>query len=90
MQCSDSLWKNVLDLQYSRYLQSYNTSVIVIVSYVIGVMVAYATGQLDSPGHLLVLVLLSVMMVVSSLVIMVRSKVGMQRVTRAILALEAG
>ena len=43
----ESVKKNILDLQYNKYLQYYNTSVIVLFTYFIGIGVALITEQVD-------------------------------------------
>ncbi len=44
---SESTKKNLLDLQYSKYLQYYNTSIIILFTYFIGVSIAFVTKQVD-------------------------------------------
>jgi len=48
---SDSVKKNVLDLQYNKYLQYYNTSIIILFTYVIGAGIALLTEQLNLTDH---------------------------------------
>lgn len=44
---SDKIKKKLLDLQYNKYLQYYNTSIIILFTYVIGVAIAFITKQID-------------------------------------------
>jgi len=44
---SDKIKKNLLDLQYNKYLQSYNTLIIILFTYFIGIIVAFMTKQID-------------------------------------------
>jgi len=44
---SDKIKKNLLDLQYNKYLQYYNTSIIILFTYVIGVAIAFITKQIN-------------------------------------------
>jgi len=44
---SEKVKKNLLDLQYTKYLQYYNTSIIILFTYVIGVAIAFITKQID-------------------------------------------
>lgn len=39
--------KNLLDLEYQRYLQLYTAVLILIFTYIIGIMVAFLTKQID-------------------------------------------
>ncbi|MBS3099023.1 hypothetical protein J4462_02320 [Candidatus Pacearchaeota archaeon] len=43
----DKIKKNLLDLQYSKYLQYYNTSIIILFTYIIGIFIIYITKQVD-------------------------------------------
>lgn len=43
----DRVKKNLLDLQYNKYLQYYNTSIILLFTYFIGVGIAFITKQID-------------------------------------------
>lgn len=44
---SEKVKKNLLDLQYNKYLQYYNTSVILLFTYFIGVAIAFITKQVS-------------------------------------------
>lgn len=44
---NDKVKKNLLDLQYNKYLQGYNTSIIILFTYTIGVIIAFITKQID-------------------------------------------
>ena len=44
---SDQVKKNILDLQYNKYLQYYNTAIIVLFTYFIGVGIAILTKQIN-------------------------------------------
>jgi len=44
---SDEVKKNILDLQYNKYLQYYNTSIIILFTYYVGVGIAFLTKQLN-------------------------------------------
>ena len=43
----DKVKKNLLDLQYNKYLQYYNTSIIVLFTYAIGVGISFMTKQIN-------------------------------------------
>jgi len=42
-----TLRKNILDLEYNKYLQYYTTSIILLFTYVIGIAIALLTRQID-------------------------------------------
>ncbi len=44
---SDNIKKNLLDLQYNKYLQYYNTSIIILFTYFIGLAIAIVTNQIN-------------------------------------------
>ena len=44
---SEKVKKNLLDLSYNKYLQYYNTSIIIIFTYLIGVGIAFLTKAID-------------------------------------------
>lgn len=43
----DKIKKNLLDLHYSKYLQYYTTSIIILFTYFIGLAIAFITKQID-------------------------------------------
>lgn len=47
MNLSEKVKKNLLDLQYNKYLQYYNTSIILLFTYFIGVAIAFITKQVS-------------------------------------------
>lgn len=54
--------KNLLDLQYNKYLQYYNTSIIILFTYFIGATIAFITKQINihESGQLLALGVISI------------------------------
>lgn len=58
---SEQVRKNLLDLQYHRQLQYYNTSLIALLTYFIGMVIALLTRQIDlsDVNQLLVAMLIS-------------------------------
>ncbi len=44
---SENVKKNLLDLQYNKYLQYYTTSIILLFTYFIGLGIAFITRQVD-------------------------------------------
>ena len=43
----DNIKKNILDLQYNKYLQYYNTSIIILFTYTVGVVIGFVTEQIN-------------------------------------------
>jgi len=76
MEISDKVKKNLLDLQYNKYLQYYNTSIIILFTYFIGVGIAFITKQIDinEPKQFLSLLVISISTVVLIILFMLRFK----------------
>ena len=57
---NDGIKKNLLDLEYNKYLQYYNTSIILLFTYLIGTSIAFITKQIDhaDPKQLLLVSLI--------------------------------
>ena len=62
MDLPDKVKKNLLDLQYNKYLQYYTTAIILLFTYFIGVSISFITRQIDYTNHgqMLLLVLISI------------------------------
>ncbi len=46
--------KNLLDLKYNKYLQFYNTSMIILFSYILGLLISFLTNSIMYQNLLLV------------------------------------
>ena len=59
---NDKTKKNLLDLEYNKYLQYFNTSIIVLFTYIIGTFIAFITKQIDyrNPRQLVLVALISI------------------------------
>ena len=44
---SDNIKKNLLDLEYNKNLQYFNSIIILIFTYIIGLIIAFLTNQID-------------------------------------------
>ena len=44
---SNTIKKNILDLQYNKYLQYFNTIIVLLFTYFIGLIIAFLTDQID-------------------------------------------
>ena len=47
MEISDKIRKNLLDLQHTKYIQYFNTCVILLFTYFIGLVISFFTKQID-------------------------------------------
>ena len=47
MKLNKTTKKNLLDLQYNKYLQYYNTAIIILFTYFIAVLISYLTKQIN-------------------------------------------
>lgn len=70
----DSIKKNILDLQYNKYLQYHNTAIIILFTYFIGVGIGFITKQIDTsdPAQLLTVAGISSLALVLILLSMLR------------------
>ena len=82
MEISDKVKKNLLDLQYNKYLQYYNTSIIILFTYFIGVGIAFITKQIDigEPRQFLSLSVMSISIAVLVILSMLRFKNHQQNI----------
>ena len=62
---TDKIKKNLLDLHYTKYLQYYNTSIIILFTYFIGIAIAFITKQINykSTSHIMLVVIISIIIV---------------------------
>ena len=62
MRLNDRTKKNLLDLEYNKNLQYYNTSIILLFTYIIGTFIAFITKQINyrDPKQLLLVALISI------------------------------
>lgn len=90
MELSDKVKKNLLDLQYNKYLQYYNTSIIILFTYFIGVGIAFITKQIDigEPRQFLSLMVMSISIAVLIILSMLRFKNHQQNILDEIKSLK--
>ncbi len=71
---SENVKKNILDLQYNKYLQYYTTSIILLFTYFIGLGIAFITRQVDiyNTRQLLFVVVITIG-VVTFIVVLIRN-----------------
>jgi len=78
----DLVKKNLLDLHYNKYLQYYNTSIIILFTYFIGVGIAILTKQINisEPEQFLSLIVLSISITVLIILFMLRFRSHQQNI----------
>ncbi len=52
------LQKNLLDLEYQKYLQYLNTTIVAMFTFAIGILIAIFTGQLTRPEMVILVIAL--------------------------------
>ncbi len=82
----DKVKKNLLDLQYNRYLQSYNTSIIVLFTFLIGIGIAFITKQIDytSFNQMLAVATITIAVVAVIVLLMLQFKGHMSNILQEI------
>lgn len=80
------LRKNLLDLEYAKCLQSYNTAVILLFTYLIGLALAFLSKQIDftNIAQLIAIFTVSCLMGTSLVLIMLRYKSRLAKVVSEI------
>ncbi len=86
----DKIKKNILDLNYNKYLQYYNTSIIIVFTYIVGILIALITKQIDysSSTQLLVLCAVSTIFGSAMVLLLFRWKRHMLNILRDIKGLD--
>lgn len=67
---SDKVKKNLLDLQFNKYLQSYNTAIIVLFTFLVGLGIAFITKQIDYKSYNQMLSVTSITIAVVAVIIL--------------------
>jgi len=56
---SEKAKKNLLDLNHNKYLQYFNTTIIIVFTYIVGILIGFITGGLNyKDKNVLILVVL--------------------------------
>ena len=87
---SDNLKKNLFDLEYSKYLQFYNTTLIFLLTYLAGLIISILNKQinLNDRTQLAVLVIISIVLISITLDFLLVFKNMMNKIIRKIKRLE--
>ena len=70
---SDNVKKNLFDLEYNKNLQYFNTIIILVFAYIIGIIIAFLTHQIDYENgyQLLFTFFISIIFLIISSVLMI-------------------
>lgn len=81
---NDRIKKNLLDLEYNKYLQHFNTSMILLFTYVIGLFVASITKQIDytNPKQLLLVAPISIVFIVIVVISLLNSRSNLTKIPK--------
>lgn len=79
---SEGIKKNLLDLQYDKYLQYYNTSLIILFTYVIAVAIGFITKQINYQdiAQVATIGLISASVIITTLLLMLHFKDHMKNI----------
>ena len=74
--------KNLLDLTYNKYMQYLNTVIILIFTYLMGILIAFFTNQIsyENKAHLLVFFILSVLILGVNVVFIINIRNKMKNI----------
>ncbi|MBU0627827.1 MAG: hypothetical protein KKC75_01450 [Nanoarchaeota archaeon] len=78
--------KNLLDLHYNRYLQYYNTTIIILFTYIVGLGIAFITKQIDykSLNQMLSVAIVTIAVVAVIVLLMLQFKEHMNNIIQEI------
>ena len=82
--------KNLLDLNYQKYLQYYMGTIIIMFTYSIGIVVAFLTKEIEIKNwfQLLVISLLSVIFMIASVKLLIKFSKKLNQITQEIISLK--
>lgn len=83
---SEKVKKNLLDVHYTRYLQYFNTTIIISFTYLIGVSIAFITKQINykDPKQLILIALVSIGFLGIMMILLVNFKEHLNRILKEI------
>ncbi|MBS3174650.1 hypothetical protein J4440_02110 [Candidatus Woesearchaeota archaeon] len=83
---NDKIKKNLFDLDYNKYLQYFNTCIIIIFIYIIGLLVAIFIKQIDisKTNELLFLTFISLIFFLVILSVLLKLKYNLKNITEEI------
>jgi len=83
---NDKIKKNLFDLDYNKYLQYFNTCIIIIFIYIIGLLIAIFIKQIDisKTNELLFLTFISLIFFLVILSVLLKLKYNLKNITEEI------
>lgn len=90
MAISNKIKKNLLDLNYNKYLQYYNTAIILLFTYLTAISIVFLTRQIDFGSSIQLLVAVSLSFFVISILILfpLHFKEHLKKITKEIRKLD--
>ncbi len=87
---SFSVKKNLLDLEHNKYLQYFNTTIIVIFTYVVGLALAFITKQInyENTQQIAIVSLISLAFFLISTLLLLRFKENLNKIYSSIQAIK--
>ncbi|HIH26053.1 hypothetical protein J4476_04030 [Candidatus Woesearchaeota archaeon] len=82
MNLNYNIKKNLLDLEYNKNLQYFNTTIVILFTYIIGLVIAFVTKQIDVKNNiqLSIVTIISLILIFVLLVFLVLIKDSMKKV----------
>ena len=86
----DMIKKNLLDLEYNTNLQNFNTCIILMFTYLIGIIIAAFTGQINynESFKIILLFMLSIMFFLGSVSFMIYFRKNLKAIKKQIAELK--
>ena len=83
---SDKIKKNLLDLHHQRYLQYFNTCLIILVTYLVGVTIAFITKQIkiEDINQILAVVIVSLAFIGTLVLLLIYFKTHLTKIPQEI------
>jgi heme/copper-type cytochrome/quinol oxidase subunit 2 len=78
--------KNLLDLHYTKYLQYYTTTIIIVLTYFVGLVIAFLTNQIDymSSTQMLLVAFTTIAFLIVVVLLILSFKEHMKEIVREI------
>lgn len=79
---NSKLRKNILDIQYNKYLQYFSTTTIILFTYFIGLLIALMTKSIDytNKNHVAIVAVVTIAFLSIAGILMLRFKEKMQNI----------
>jgi len=88
----DKIKKNLLDLNYNKYLQYYTTSIIILFTYFIGVILSFITKQIDykNNSQIMLVEVISIAVISILVILLLNFKTHLKNIPNEIKKLKIG